>query len=175
MRVSERLPAADEERGARENVTLFAENTKVPVERSRVELESLLRKHGATEFTSGYSEANRMAVVQFAFKRRLIRFVVGIPSPTDKECAVRNGKKLTPLQAEANAAQLERQRWRALLLCVKAKLEIVKAGIVNFETEFLAYTVLANKKTVAEELLPRIDIAIAGGTMPMLALPGPTQ
>ena len=51
-----------------------------------------------------------------------------------------------------------RQRWRALLLVIKAKLEAVTAGISTIETEFLANIVLPdNTICVGEWMLPQID------------------
>ena len=59
-----------------------------------------------------------------------------------------------------------RQRWRALALIVKAKLEAVEAGISSFELEFLPYPMLPNGGTVGAWALPRIALACATGQMP---------
>ena len=156
-------------------MSLYASGTSVPVTRSRIELETLLRKYGATEFRTGYSESNRAALVEFAYERKLVRFVLTMPALSERRFTHRpDGKPRTPDQALAACSQVERQRWRALLLCVRAKLEIVRNGIVPFEHEFLPYVVLANRRTVAEEMLPRIELAIAANAMPQLALPAPT-
>ena len=64
-----------------------------------------------------------------------------------------------------------RIKWRALALTIKAKLEAVETGITTFESEFLSYTVLPNGKTVAEEILPKLDLINKSGAMPKL-LPG---
>ncbi|MEL6908489.1 MAG: hypothetical protein AAFP22_23970, partial [Planctomycetota bacterium] len=69
--------------------------------------------------------------------------------------------------------QAQRQRWRALLLVVQAKLEAVECGISTFEQEFLAHIVLPNGSTVDEVLAPRIIEAVDAGNMPTLALPAP--
>lgn len=61
-----------------------------------------------------------------------------------------------------------RRRWRALSLSIKAKLETVASGISEFETEFMAYMVLPNGKTVAENILPEIARAYETGKMPKL-------
>jgi hypothetical protein len=50
-----------------------------------------------------------------------------------------------------------RQRWRALNLVVKAKLEAVESGIATFEDEFLAYTMLPGGATVGQWLTPQLD------------------
>jgi hypothetical protein len=64
-----------------------------------------------------------------------------------------------------------RQRWRALLLIVKAKLEAVTAGISTVEREFLPDVVLPNGATVGEWVGPQIATVYARHEMPAL-LPG---
>jgi hypothetical protein len=64
-----------------------------------------------------------------------------------------------------------RQRWRALALAIKAKLEAVESGIATFEEEFMAYIVLPDGQTVGEFLSPQIEAAYSSGRMPPL-LPG---
>ena len=59
-----------------------------------------------------------------------------------------------------------RQRWRALLLVIKAKLEAVTAGISTIETEFLANIVLPDNTTAGEWMIPQIDQAYRTGQMP---------
>ena len=70
--------------------------------------------------------------------------------------------------------QAQRQRWRALLLVIKAKLEAIEAGIATFEDEFLAYTMLPSGETVGEWVSPQLDKVYEKGVMPAtlrLALP----
>ena len=43
-----------------------------------------------------------------------------------------------------------RQRWRALLLIIRAKLEAAEAGISTLETEFLANIVLPDGRTAGQ-------------------------
>ncbi len=71
-------------------------------------------------------------------------------------------------------AQAERQRWRALLLVLKAKLEAVESKIATFESEFLSHIVLPDDRTVAQHVMPLIAQAYETGAMPrrLLALPG---
>lgn len=61
-----------------------------------------------------------------------------------------------------------RQRWRALNLAVKAKLEAVSSGIASFEEEFLAHIVLPNGKTVGNLLVPQLGRAYLENKMPPL-------
>jgi hypothetical protein len=64
-----------------------------------------------------------------------------------------------------------RQRWRALSLVIKAKLEAVEAQISTVETEFLAQIVLPNGSSVGEWAAPQLALAYASGQMPAL-MPG---
>jgi hypothetical protein len=68
-----------------------------------------------------------------------------------------------------------RQKWRALLLCIKAKLESVASGIESFEEAFLAHVVLPNGQTVADHIAPRIAESYEGNKMLALMPPSTFQ
>jgi hypothetical protein len=61
---------------------------------------------------------------------------------------------------------LERARWRALLLVIKAKLESVESGIATFEEEFMAQIVLPDDQTVGQWVLPEVARIYETGRMP---------
>jgi len=80
----------------------------------------------------------------------------------------------TAEQAEAEWEKACRQRWRALVLILKAKLEAVESEIADFETEFLGHIVLPNGQTVGDHMVPQVEQAYATGAMPApLAALGP--
>ncbi len=147
----------------------YAENTKVPASKSRDEIERTLQRYGAEQFAYGW-EAGR-AMIQFKADRRLVRFVLAMPDRLDNEFRFTPTEKL---RAEDTAHQLWekacRQRWRALALVVKAKLEAVESGIAEFEQEFMANIVLPNGTTVGEWMAPQIEEAYETTLMPS-ALP----
>lgn len=147
----------------------YAKNTDVSAERSRAEIEKTLQRYGATSFMYGWDEQNR-AVVGFKMQGRQIRFVLQMPDRQDKQFWETPGRKLERSAEQAYAAweQATRQRWRALALAVKAKLEAVEAGIATFEQEFLAHIVLPNNETVGQWLAPQIEAAYVSGSMPPL-------
>lgn len=126
----------------------FARRTKVPAERTRFEIEELMRKRGADQFFTG-GDANR-ALLAFRMNGRHLRFSLPL------------GAKLSPQQ--------HRARWRQLLLVIRAKLEAIDIGILTLEDAFLGETVLPDKQTVAEYMAPQIESAYRTGAMP-LALP----
>ncbi len=123
----------------------FASQTKVSAGQSRSDIEKLLAKHKATHI--GYASTPGFATLGFQIGGRMVRFKVPMPD-------------------QATAPQKHRSRWRALMLCVKAKLESVAAGIETFEEAFLANVVMPDGKTLGEHALPQIANAYREGKMP---------
>jgi len=146
----------------------YAAGTSVPVDRSRVEVERVLVRYGASGF--GYSwerrevavnpipaygkktEIREFVMIGFKFKDRSIR--LDVPMPTEREAGSQS-------RMEAST----RQRWRALLLVIKAKLEAVESGISTLEHEFLANIVTESGRTIGEIVVPRITEATAAGRL----------
>ena len=150
----------------------FAEDTKVPIERSKAEIESMLMKYGADQFISGWGEQE--ARIQFRAKGRLVRFVLPIPKRDEKRFTRHprfDFKRRSEGEAMKAWEQELRRLWRALALVVKAKLEAVQSGIVGFEDEFMAHIVMPDGKTVAEHARPMIASAYDSGQVVAL-LPG---
>lgn len=141
----------------------YAENTSVPVERSRSECEKILTKYGADQVSSGFTAEK--VVVMFRMKERYIR--IDMPMPIKGKSL--NKRRYIMCQNEID--QEGRRRWRAMVLYIKAKLESVESNIVGFETAFMGHLVLPNKQTVTEFMTPQIESAYKGGAMP-LQLPG---
>lgn len=150
----------------------YASGTSVSPEKSRNEIERMLERYGATGFLYGRDDERGMALIMFKAHDRQIRFVLPLPDPTDRKFT-RTPTGLARSTAGANTAyqQEVRRRWRALLLCIKAKLEIVESGILSFEQEFGVHVVLPNGSTVGEWIEPQIAEAYATGRMPEM-LPG---
>lgn len=150
----------------------YAENTSVPADRTRGEIEKLVQKYGAHEFASGWT-AER-AVVLFTMRERRIRFNLPMPDLNDKKFVkTATGQPRTATAAKQMFDQEIRRLWRALLLSVKAKLEAVESGIAEFDQEFMAQIVMPDGLTVGEHMIPKIVRALENKKMPpMLALPG---
>jgi hypothetical protein len=150
----------------------FAQDTSVSVERSRAEIERTLQKYGAEGFMYGW-QGNR-AAVQFDMNGRRIKFELPLPDPKAKEFThtPSRGTLRTAAQQHEAWEQACRQRWRALNLAIKAKLEAVECGITTFEAEFLSHIVLPNGGTVGEWMVPQIAAAYEHRKMPPM-LPGP--
>jgi hypothetical protein len=153
----------------------YAEGTDVAPEKSRMEIERIVTRYGATNFFYG-TEPDR-ANVGFRAHDRWVKFTVRLPLLTDPEVAqvkstttVRGDafRDRTPKEAEAAREKIVRQRWRALALGIKAKLELVETGIETFEEAFLAQVMLPEGGTVGDKLIPRIAEAYKSGRTPEL-------
>lgn len=147
----------------------YAERTVVSPDKSRAEIESTLRRYGATKFVYGSEET--FAMIAFEIGRRRLRFILPFPKMDDIE-RTPSGRIRKSNAAEQAIEQATRQRWRALALAIKAKLETVESGITTFDDEFLAYIVLPNGSTIGEWSAPQLEQAYnVGGMPPMLPMP----
>lgn len=150
----------------------YAKDTTVPADRSRNEIERTLTRYGATKFMYGWDHDS--AVIAFFAHGRYIRFKLPIPDRHDRQFTHHSRGTRTEAAAEQVWEKAHRQRWRALLLVVKAKLEAVDAGISEFEEEFLAYIVMPDNSTLGDAIRPEVARAYESGEMPQLALPSAT-
>jgi hypothetical protein len=142
----------------------YAAETVVPVERSKAEIERLLTKYGADGYMAGWDGQASTAMIAFRFKDRNIRMSLPMPKTDDYKRRVGQGR----------IDQDTRQRWRALLLVVKAKLEAVQSHVATFEQEFLPYIQMPDGRTVGETVLPQIAALYKDGTGSLRLLPGDT-
>ena len=151
-------------------MTRFAAKTEVPVEKTRAEIESTVRRYGADGFLSGWEDRN--AMVQFRCEGRYVRLTMTLPDPAEKAFTEYRLKSV-PFQREPGPAkalweQACRQRWRAMLLLIKAKLEAVESGIVTFEQEFFPHVVMPDGGTVYQHAKSAVSIAYESGSAPTL-------
>lgn len=148
----------------------YAAQTSVSSEKSRNEIERTLTRYGATSFAYGWQERN--AMIGFVMDGRQMRFLLPLPDPTAREFRkTPTGRDRTARQAEEAHGQAVRQKWRALALIVKAKLEAVESGIVTFEEEFAMHMILPDGRRVSDHVLPAIEQSYLTGSVPrMLAI-----
>lgn len=146
----------------------YAQSTEVRSDQSRLEIERTLKRYGADAFM--YFEDRGRAAIAFRAAERHIRFMLPLPDPKSREFTHTPVKgQIRSPEAQRDAyEQAIRQRWRALALVIKAKLEAVEAGISVFEDEFMANIVLPDGKTVGEFMRPQIESAYRTGNMPPL-------
>jgi len=141
----------------------YAKNTKVPIDRSRAHIERVLENYGAEEFF--YGSSPRGKGIGFKYKGRVIK--IGVPIPKREEYPNNQTGRM-------KWEREERRLWRVLLIALKAKLELVDAGITSFEDEFLAQTCLPDGSAVGDWAKEQIGVMIETGKMPKL-LPNDTD
>ena len=148
----------------------FAEGTSVSSDRSRAEIDGLLMRYGANSFVYGMNADS--AMVAFEMRSRRIKFVLPMPDRADAKFTMgvhphsHKPIKLAPDKIAERYEQATRERWRALVLCIKAKLESVESGIETFEEAFLPHIVMSNGRTIGETLLPDIARLVDSSKLP---------
>lgn len=151
-------------------MTRYAAKTRVAPEKSLDEIRRIVGRYGAHEFGTLQRDRERIAEVYFAFKN--LRIKIGVTLPTrDQSKRTSTGRVRSQTSAIDEAhEQAVRQRWRALCLAIKAKLEAVDCGISTIEQEFMPFVVLHDGTTLGEHLVPRLKL-IASSPLFVKALP----
>lgn len=127
----------------------YAERTQVPYDKSVRDIVAMVKKAGAAK-VGQMEEENRLTII-FSLADRQIKFRV----------------------AWENADRSKRQRVRALLLVIKAKLESVESGVETFEQAFLANIVLADGVTVHERVTGDLALEYKNKRPTMYLIEGP--
>ena len=127
----------------------FAALTRVSTDQTRTEIARTLGRYGATAFA--YMTQKGRAIIAFEAAKRHIKITVPIPTAESEK-----------------DKQQARQRWRALLLVIKAKLESVESGIETLEEAFYANIVMPDGRTIYEATHQNVAVAYQGGKVPPL-------
>ena len=146
----------------------FAAQTKVPISKTKADIEALLAKYGAVGFA--YATEGDRSLVAFNMSGRRVQIMLVMPSIDDYARTPRNARR-TAAARQAAWEQDCRHRWRALLLIIRAKLEAVESGITTLENEFLANILLPDGGTVGQWLAPQVEAAYGTGKMPAMLPP----
>jgi hypothetical protein len=125
-------------------MTRYASKTKVPIDQSRLEIERTLERFGASSFA--YAAKPDSAAIMFEAGGRRIRITIGFPD-NERE---------------------RRQKWRALLLVIKAKLESVESQIETLVSAFYANIVMPDGRTVYESTREHVAVAYETGRVQAL-------
>ena len=148
----------------------YASQTAVTADKSRAEIERTLTRYGATGFA--YAWDGSAAMIAFTARNRQVRFLLPLPDRDSNDFTLTpQGRPRSGSAVDAAYDQATRQRWRALSLVIKAKLEAVESGIVTFEDEFAMHIVLPDGTSVSDHVRPAIREAYETGVVPEL-LPG---
>lgn len=143
----------------------FAKGTKVAIETTDHQIKTMLRKAGATAYATFEDDSG--AKIAFRLNDLNIRMSLAMPDRESREFThatygARGSQPRPEAQAEKAWEQACRERWRALHLCVKAKLEAINAGVETFEDAFLAHVQTDTGETVGERMKPQLAAIISG-------------
>lgn len=147
----------------------YAETTKVPLEQSIAEIIGMVRRAGA-ERLGQYQERDRY-VVMFTLGDRQMKFTVPLVVEYTGPRQAGNGVVIDPAKW---IDQKNRQKGRALMLVIKAKLESVESGVETFEEAFLANIVIHSGQTVYESIREPLALQYTEGKVGPLMLGGPS-
>lgn len=134
----------------------FASRTEVSVAESIAEIERTAIKYGGGQFMFGVSESH--ALVGFTKDGRQVRFQAPFG---DKDAS--------------GYEQRKKQRMRALLLVIKARLEAVESGVESFEESFMANIVLPDGSLVGQHVKRELASAYETNRQPPHLLPDYSQ
>ena len=139
-------------------MTEYAKTTKTSIDKSKNELERIIKRFGAEGYVYGW----RAGVVQIAFEigNRIYNVKLPMAEPGDREFThTPTGRIRASKSAIEHYEQEIRSRFRELVLLMKAKFIGIERGITTFDDEFLPKLKLPDGSTVgewAERELPRI-------------------
>lgn len=156
----------------------YAERTSVPVTQTIAAIQRLLQKHHASDVTVGLKGDKTQ--VQFDLAKpgskpaivRTLRLTLPLPD-LDAYKVTPGGQYRWSLKQRAAALKQDHMaRHRALLAHLVAKFASQEAGIVEWESLWMAETVMPDGTTAAETFGPVIAEAVSQRQMP--ALPAPS-
>jgi len=125
----------------------FAEKTKVPIFKSVGDIQKVIERYGAMGFQYVVESGRAGIAFKLSDPSRTIKIKMELPDD----------------------AQGQRQRWRALLLVVKSKLESVESGIETFDEAWMPHIVVdATGLTLGTMMLPDLGMKLATGKLPKL-------
>lgn len=130
-------------------------STRIPVAKSREQIEALLQKYQCTQFGWMTDSTTNVTTIQFRCRDRLIRFTLELPTPEQfaVRCFKSGTRKLPPEHVALRHEKALRARWRAITQGIRAKLILVDYGISTFEDAFLAETVDSESGMTVGELI----------------------
>lgn len=145
----------------------YAATTTVSVEKSQSEVQAILRRYGAGRFGTMEDQKISMAYLMFEYSGLMIQIQVPLPRKEDFVKTDR-GRSRKKSQIDESYNQAVRQRWRALVLAVKAKLEAVETGISTIEKEFMAFVMMPDGRALGDHLIPELKQISESGKIPKM-------
>lgn len=152
----------------------YAENTAVPISRSRGEIDRLLREWGAEAIAWADDFKHDCVNLRFVWPhddaRYMARFRLRLPSRNSLERDAIDGR--TGRVSENKIAKLMDERGkrehRTLLIWLKGALNAVEMGLVSAEALFLPFLEGLDGQTVSEVLVPKMGRLLEGSAERLL-------
>lgn len=144
----------------------FAKGTKTSIDATEQQIKRMLQKAGADGVAM--LEERTRAVVAFHLNGRSIQFRLPLPAKDEHRFVYRKANQYGGEVENAKDTQLNlwvqacRERWRALHLCIKAKLESVEQNIESFDDAFLAHIQMPDGETVGDKMRDELQRQLAG-------------
>lgn len=136
----------------------YARGTKVSSETSRSEIERLLKRFGVAHF--GYISQPGLASLVFQHEGENYRISVPLPDVKDSTFDRTPAGRRRDADQRLNAIeQEERERWRVLLLAIKAELALAEVWDKGLAEALAQYRQLPDGRTVQ-------DTVMQDGTLP---------
>ncbi len=117
----------------------YAAGTAVSIDRSTAEATGLLRKHGASMVGIMNDDVHGLAFIHFVLRGRA--YQVEVPLPRSRDFTDGSPERQRKLYDQAC-----RERWRAAVLMLKTKLELIRINVSTPEREFLADLVVNGQR-----------------------------
>ena len=154
----------------------YAAETQVSSARSIEEIQRTLVRYGAKGFQYGFEDNRAYLGLKIQTGPdprdiRVVKIMMNLPEQSEKQFTHTDLRKRlrSDAAAEKEWEKACRQRWRALALAVKSKLESVESGIETFEEAFFAHIIIPGAgKTFGEMILPEMKQIMQTGNIPKL-------
>ena len=145
----------------------FAQDTQVAVERSRGQINELLRRWGCHRIGWMDDEAGCELVFEFVhdggkdgLQTLHARYRLTYPTDEELEQKAQGARGLRAGYLEKLQSHVGRREHRLLLLLLKANLEAVEEGLLDPAVVFLPYIVTDNGQTVGERVISDLPKAL---------------
>lgn len=150
----------------------YAERTNVPVQKSRGEIDKLLRNWGATGIQWTDDLAKGMVHLRFAWTYHstsyMARFDLRIDLPAEDDALDRRNGAVSQAKLMKLRDNVGKREHRVLALWLKAAFNAVEEGLIEATVLFLPFLEDKNGRTVAEVAMPRLEALVSGSAVKLL-------
>lgn len=153
----------------------YAQDTQVPVARTRGQIDSLLRAWGVDgiQWTDNF-KADKIQL-QFVWNHEdndyLARITIGLPTSDDLEDEAIDGRtgRVSEKKLEKLMSERGKREHRLLKMFLQGALEAIEAGVITAEQLFLPYLVGSDGRTVGEVVEDRLPVLLSGSAENLLS------